>query len=140
MYKLDKAGNATFSLMYHFIAVVKYRKQIFINDEIISDLKTIIKQKADNFDVEIIEQECGIDHIHILFRTKPTLEMTKFINAIKGHSSRELRKKYKEFLSDKLWGDSFWSPSYFLATTGNVTIDILKQYVENQRSGSDGKE
>ena len=140
MYKLDKTGNATFSLMYHFIAVVKYRKQIFINDEIISDLKTIIKQKADNFDVEIIEQECGIDHIHILFRTKPTLEMTKFINAIKGHSSRELRKKYKKFLSDKLWGDSFWSPSYFLATTGNVTIDILKQYVENQRSGSDGKE
>jgi REP element-mobilizing transposase RayT len=53
MYKLDKTGNATFSLMYHFIAVVKYRKQIFINDEIISDLKTIIKQKADNFDVEI---------------------------------------------------------------------------------------
>ena len=140
MYKLDKTGNATFSLMYHFIAVVKYRKQIFINDEIISDLKTIIKQKADNFDVEIIEQECGIDHIHILFRTKPSLEMTKFINAIKGHSSRELRKKYTEFLRDKLWGDSFWSPSYFLATTGNVTIDILKQYVENQRSGSDGKE
>ncbi len=140
MYKLDKTGNATFSLMYHFIAVVKYRKQIFINDEIISDLKTIIKQKADNFDVEIIEQECGIDHIHILFRAKPTLEMTKFINAIKGHSSRELRKKYTEFLSDKLWGDSFWSPSYFLATTGNVTIDILKQYVENQRSGGDDKE
>ena len=116
MYKLDKTGNATFSLMYHFIAVVKYRKQIFINNEIISNLKTIIKQKAENFDVEIIEQECGVDHIHILFRAKPTLEITKFINAIKGHSSRELRKKYKEFLSDKLWGDSFWSPSYFLAT------------------------
>jgi hypothetical protein len=39
-----------------------------------------------------------------------------------------------EFLSDKLWGDNFWSPSYFLSTTGNVTIDLLKQYVENQRS------
>jgi putative transposase len=134
MYKLDKTGNASFSLMYHFIAVVKYRQNVFENDEIISDLKTIIKQKADNFDVEIIEQECGVDHIHILFRSKPTLEITKFINAIKGHSSRELRKKHKDFLKDKLWGDSFWSSSYFLATTGNVTIDILKQYVENQRS------
>jgi putative transposase len=134
MYKLDKTGNASFSLMYHFIAVVKYRQNVFENDEIISDLKTIIKQKANNFDVEIIEQECGVDHIHILFRSKPTLEITKFINAIKGHSSRELRKKHKDFLKDKLWGDSFWSPSYFLATTGNVTIDILKQYVENQRS------
>ena len=61
------------------------------------------------------------------------MDMTKYINILKGHTSRELRKKHKGFLADKLWGDSFWSPSYFLATTGNVTIDILKEYVENQR-------
>ena len=48
--------------------------------------------------------------------------------------ARELRKNNKEFLKDKLWGEHFWSPSYFLATTGNVTIDILKNYVENQRT------
>ena len=73
------------------------------------------------------------DHLHLLFRTKPTTNITKYINILKGHSSREIRKKYKDFLKDKLWGDNFWSPSYFLATTGNVTIDILKQYIENQR-------
>ena len=81
-----------------------------------------------------MEQECGEDHIHILFRAKPTLDIPKFINLLKGRTSRELRKNYKEFLKDKLWGDSFWSPSYFLATTGNVTIDILKEYIENQRN------
>lgn len=59
--------------------------------------------------------------------------MTKFINILKGRSSRMLRDKYKDFLKDKLWGDSFWSPLYFLATTGNVKIDILKKYVKNQR-------
>lgn len=133
MYKLDKNCNSVFSLIYHFITVVKYRQEVFTNEEIIADLKTIMEKVADEFSVEIIEQECGADHIHILFRTKPTLDMTKFINFIKGRSSRELRKKYKDFLKDKLWGDSFWSPSYFLATTGNVTIDILKEYVENQR-------
>jgi putative transposase len=68
-----------------------------------------------------------------LFRSKPTLDITKFINALKGSSSRKIREQYKDFLKNKLWGDSFWSPSYFLATTGNVTIDILKAYVENQR-------
>jgi putative transposase len=133
MYHLDKTCNAVFSLCFHFIAVVKYRKQVFIKDDIISDLKTIISKISNDFDVTVIEQECGTDHIHILFRAKPTLDMTKFINIIKGHSSREIRKKHKDFLKDKLWGDSFWSPSYFLATTGNVTIDILKEYVENQR-------
>jgi len=84
--------------------------------------------------VEIIEQECGDDHLHILFRSKPSLDITKFINVLKGNSSRKIRTKYKDFLKNKLWGDSFWSPSYFLASTGNVTIDILKNYIENQRT------
>lgn len=134
MYKLDKSGGAVFSLNYHLICCVKYRQQVFDNDEIISDLKSQIKEIASNFNVTIIDQECGIDHIHILFKSKPTLDMTKFINILKGHSSRFIRDKYKDQLKDKLWGDAFWSPSYFLATTGNVTIDILKQYVENQRA------
>ncbi len=133
MYKLDKTSNSVFSLHYHLIVVVKYRKPVFVNNNLVSDIKTIIQKISDNFDVDIIEQECGVDHIHIVFKSKPTLDITKYINILKGHSSRKIREKYQDFLSDKLWGDSFWSPSYFLATTGNVTIDILKEYVENQR-------
>ena len=134
MYHLDKTNNCVFSLCYHFITVVKYRQKVFTEDKIISDLKIIMDKIAEDFDVDIIEQECGEDHIHLLFRTKPTLDMTKFINILKGRSSREIREKYKNFLKNKLWGDSFWSPSYFLATTGNVTIDILQEYISNQRT------
>jgi putative transposase len=134
MYELDRIRNCVFSLQYHMIVVVKYRQKVFVADEIVSAMKEIINKIALDFDVGIIECECGVDHIHILFRAKPTLDMTKFINILKGHSSRDIRKKYQDFLKDKLWGDHFWSPSYFLATTGNVTIDILKEYVENQRT------
>ncbi len=137
MYKLTKTSNAVFSLVYHLIVVVKYRKKVFTSKKLISSLKTIFEKIAEDFDVEIIEQECGVDHAHILFRAKPTLDMTKFINILKGHSSRAVRKKHKKFLQSKLWGDSFWSPSYFLTTTGNVTIDVLKDYVENQRKEQD---
>ena len=133
MYRVDKTSNSVFSLCYHLIVVVKYRQKAFTNEDLISDTKAIITGIADSMDVEIIEQECGDDHIHILFRAKPTLNITKFINVVKGNSSRKIREKYKDFLKDKLWGDHFWSPSYFLATTGNVTIDILREYVESQR-------
>ena len=134
MYELDRVRNCVFSLQYHIIVVVKYRQKVFVEDEIVSAMKESINKIASDFDVEILECECGVDHIHILFRSKPTLDMTKFINILKGHSSRDIRKKYKDFLKDKLWGDHFWSPSYFLATTGNVTIDVLKEYIENQRT------
>jgi putative transposase len=137
VYKLDRTNNAVFSLVYHLIVTVKYRKQVFTEPSMISDLKSIFEKIAQDFEVEIIEQECGVDHVHVLFRAKPTLDLTKFMNILKGHSSRAIRKKYRNFLKDKLWGDSFWSPSYFLTTTGNVTIDILKQYVEQQRREQD---
>jgi len=131
---LNKTNNATFSLQYHLITTVKYRQNVFTEENIIRDMKDIFIKISDNFDVQIIECGCGIDHIHTLFRCKPTLNMTKYINILKGHSSREIRKKYSTLLNKKLWGDNFWSPTYFLATTGNVTIDILKEYIENQRS------
>lgn len=137
MYRLDKTNNAVFSLVYHLVIVVKYRKKVFTSVTLVQDVKTTFETIARDFEVEVIEQECGVDHVHVLFRAKPTLDMTKFINILKGHSSRAIRKKHKNFLQDKLWGDSFWSPSYFLTTTGNVTIDILKQYVEQQRREQD---
>ena len=137
MYKLTKTSNAVFSLVYHLIVVVKYRKKVFTSTKLVADLKTIFTNIAESFDVELLEQECGVDHVHVLFKAKPSLPLTKFINILKGHSSRAIRKAHKNFLKTKLWGDSFWSPSYFLATTGNVTIDILKQYVENQRQEQD---
>jgi putative transposase len=111
----------------------KYRQQVFTSDAIVSDLKTMLNQIAGNFDVQLIESGVGVDHLHILFRCKPTLDLPKFINAVKRNTSRNLRNQYAQFLQDKLWGDAFWSPSYFLATTGNVTIDVIKNYVENQR-------
>lgn len=107
MYKLDKSTNAVFSLNYHFITVVKYRRKVFTNDEIINYLKSIVEQVAEENDVQIIEQECGDDHIHILFRAKPTLNFKTFIQALKGRSARSLRAKFPSFLKDKLWGEHF---------------------------------
>lgn len=132
-----KEAHKVYSLNYHLISVVKYRKNVFVNDDIINDFKEIVKNISNDFNVDILEQECGTDHYHMVFSAKPTLDIPKYINILKGHSSRELRKKYKEFLKDKLWGDSFWNPSYFLATTGNVSLDILIEYVENQRKELD---
>jgi putative transposase len=114
--------------------VVKYREKIFVEEiGIIGDIKDKIIELSEGFEVEVLEIECGIDHIHLVISAKPTLDMTKYINIVKAHSSRYIRDRFSEFLRDKLWGNHFWSRSYFIATTGNVSIDVLKQYVENQR-------
>lgn len=132
-YIFDKSTNGIYSLHYHFITCVKYRKPVFERDDIVSDLKQVVEQISSEYGVTVIEQECGKDHIHVLFKCAPTLNFKDYIQALKGRTARYLRNKYSGYLSTLLWGKHFWSPSYFLATTGNVTIDILKQYVESQR-------
>lgn len=131
--ELKRNSNAVYMLNYHLILITKYRKKVFTNDEIIERTKEIMRNIATDFDVVIINQECGEDHIHLMISTKPTTELTKLVNLLKGTSSRYLRKEYENDLSDVLYGDSFWSDSYYIATAGNVSVDTIYEYIENQR-------
>ena len=130
-YTFDKTSHAVFTLNYHLIICVKYRRKVFDNDIIINELKERTRRIADGFDIEIINQECDKDHTHILFKAKPSTDLVKFINSLKGATSRIIRLKFPE-VKKKLWKDMFWSKSYCLITTGQTTLDQLKKYVENQ--------
>lgn len=129
--ELKRNSNAVYLLNYHLILITKYRKQVFTNDTIVEMTKEIMRKISKENNVEIINQECGLDHIHLMVSTKPTTNLTKYINLLKGHSSRALRKEFD--LTDELYGDSFWSDSYYIATAGNVSVDTIYNYIDNQR-------
>lgn len=131
--ELESSGNAVFSLMYHLIIVVKYRQDVFISDAMSEKCREIITRLVHEDGEEVVSIECGIDHVHVLLKTNPSTNLPKLVNIIKGCSSRLLRKEFSTELKDKLWGDSFWSPSYYLATSGNVSLDTLIRYIDNQR-------
>ena len=115
-YKLDKGAHSVYALQYHFVQVVKYRRKVLTNDKIVDFLKQKTKEISSTFGVTILNQECDKDHIHIIFKAKPTLNIPKYLNALKTIASREIRRNYPE-MKEKLWNGAFWSPSYFLATT-----------------------
>ena len=129
--ELKRNSNAVYLLNYHLILITKYRKQVFTNDTIVERTKETMRKISKENNVEIINQECGLDHIHLMVSTKPTTNLTKYINLLKGHSSRALRKEFD--LTDELYGDSFWSDSYYIATAGNVSVDTIYNYIDNQR-------
>ena len=99
--------------------------------QIIDLLKQKVYEISERFAVEVLGIEPNTDHVHLLFKSKPTLDLPKYINALKTITSREIRRTFPA-VKDKLWRNAFWGRSYFLATTGQVTLDMLKQYVENQ--------
>ena len=130
-YKLDKGSHSVYSLNFHFVQCIKYRKKVLGNEKIVDTLKTQINNISRNFEVEVLGIEPDQDHFHMLFKCKPTLDIPKYINAIKCITSREIQRNFPK-IKTKLWKGVFWSPSYFLATSGQVTLDVLKSYVDRQ--------
>lgn len=131
-YANDKGSHSIYNLQFHYVACVKYRRKV-LTEAVSARLKEINLSVATEVGVTIIEQETDRDHIHILFSAKPQIQLSKFINSLKSVSARLLFREFPE-LKEKLWGGAFWSPSYFLASTGQVTLDVLKRYVENQNA------
>ncbi|HMK44013.1 MAG TPA: IS200/IS605 family transposase [Dissulfurispiraceae bacterium] len=131
-YKLDKGCHSVYALQFHLVMCVQYRKKI-LTGMLDERLKGLVGQVAEHFKVQILQQETDKDHIHILFSGRPSLSISRFINSLKSVTSRKLRQEFPQVMKKHLWGGVFWSPSYFLATTGQVTLETIRHYVETQK-------
>lgn len=121
---------SVFSLNYHLVLVVKYRRKV-INDEISKRAKEIFEYISPKYNITLQEWNHDIDHIHILFKAHPNTEISKFINAYKSASSRLLKKEYPQ-IRQKLWEEYFWSQSFCLISTGGANIETIRKYIERQ--------
>ena len=127
---LDTNNHSVFMLHYHLIMCTKYRREV-IDDDISNRLKEIFLRIADSYNIVLEEWNHDIDHVHILFRGAPNTELSKFINAYKSASSRIIKKE-NQAIKKSLWKEMFWSQSFCLISTGGVSVDIIKQYIQTQ--------
>ncbi|MDH6367627.1 putative transposase [Breznakia sp. PH1-1] len=130
MIKLDNNNHSVFALYYHLILTTKYRREV-IDETIAKELENHFIRIAKNYHIKLQEFNFEADHVHILFKAHPNSELSKFLNAYKSASSRLVKKEHPE-IKDKLWKEMFWSKTFCLLTTGGVTIDIIKEYIEKQ--------
>lgn len=132
VYKFDKNSHSVYTLTYHLVQCIKYRRKVLNSKEIIDDLKSRSHKIADVYGISIQAIESDLDHVHILFTAKPQTDLLKFINNWKSATSKAIQNRYKKKLKGKLWNNKFWSDSYCLITTGQVTLEQVRKYVENQ--------
>ena len=129
---MELIGNnhSVFSIHFHLILVVKYRKKV-IDERISERLKEIFEYIQDNYNIVLEEWNHDIDHVHVLFRSEPNSNISKFVNAYKSASSRLIKKEYPSIKSG-LYKEAFWSQSFCLISTGEANIETIKKYIESQ--------
>lgn len=130
MRNLQSNNHSVFSLYYHLIMVVKYRRKV-IDDTISIRLREIFENIAPKYSLQVEEWAHDIDHVHVMFTAQPKSELSKFINAYKSASSRLIKKEFPQ-IRQKLWKEYFWSQSFCLLTTGGVTIEVIRKYIQSQ--------
>ncbi|WAA12913.1 IS200/IS605 family transposase [Fervidibacillus halotolerans] len=128
--ELDNNNHSVFSLYYHLVLVVKYRRPV-IDDTISDYAKDMFVRLGKNYNISLVEWNHDMDHVHILFKAHPNSELSKFINAYKSASYRLIKKHFPQ-VKRKLWKEYFWSRSFCLLTTGGAPIEVIKKYIENQ--------
>ena len=128
--ELRNNNHSVFSIYFHLILVVKYRKKV-IDEKISERLKEIFEYIQDNYNIVLEEWNHDFDHAHVLFRSEPNSNISKFINAYKSASSRLIKKEYPSIKS-RLYKEAFWSQSFCLISTGEADIETIKKYIESQ--------
>lgn len=128
---LKKQRTNVYDFNFHLVWVTKYRKPIFTSDGLASDMKKILKNISKENGVEIQKMEVMPDHIHLLISFPPNKTPSSVVKSFKGTSARLWFKKHPE-TKKKLWGGHLWSSSFFMCTLGNISKDVVEQYIKNQ--------
>ena len=125
-----KTSHSVYDLKYHLVWITKYRKPVLFGDVALR-LRELIREICKSMDIEIIKGHVSKDHVHLFVSVAPQWSISKVMGRIKGKTSRkplsERRRLAKEF-----WGRHLWARGYFAASSGNVTDEVIMQYIATQ--------
>ena len=123
-------SHSRYELKVHIVWITKYRKKI-LRAAIAHRVRELIREICKANDIQIISGHVSLDHIHLLISYPPHLSVSKVVQYLKGKTSRRMLQEYTE-LRKAFWGQHLWARGYFAVSTGTVTDEIIKEYIEKQ--------
>ena len=127
-------GHTVSILTAHIVWVTKYRFQVLTGD-IQVRCRDLVKQICDTEDVQILKGVISKDHVHIHIEYRPSQSISNLVKRLKGRISRRLQEEYPD-LGKRYWGRHFWAIGYGVWSTGNITDEMVQEYLEHHRDPS----
>jgi putative transposase len=125
-----RAAHTVDELHYHFVFSTKYRKPV-LKREIATDVRALIREICRSNDIEILSGHVRPDHVHLLLSVPPHLAPSRVMQAIKGKTSHHLLMDRRK-LREEFWGRHLWGRGYFVCSSGNVTDEMIAEYIRTQ--------
>jgi putative transposase len=94
-------------------------------------LRELIRAVCKSYDIEILKGHIRPDHVHLLLSVPPTMAPSRVMQAIKGKTSHRLMRDFRT-LNRAFWGRHLWARGFFVASSGNVSDEVIAKYIEDQ--------
>lgn len=127
MTEYSKGSHTIFHHRYHLVWITKYRYRVLQGDLRLR-VRTIIAQAAEEMGIRIINGVLSSDHVHMFAEIPPHVSVSDFVKVAKGRSSRKIQQEFPE-ISRRYWGRHFWGRGFFSTTSGNVTDEMINDYI-----------
>ena len=133
-----RQGHSVYYTRYHLVISTKYRRKILRDGFGEYLTKMIIGIGKQSPDIEIVEVNTDIDHVHILLSIPPKLSVSDVVRMIKAKTGVMMRKRFP-FLDKVYWGtDGIWSIGYFVSTAG-INEEVIRKYIQKQGEEDSGQ-
>ena len=124
-----QGSHTKYKIEYHFVWVTKYRYTMLVGDLAIR-VRELVRQTCERYEIQILRGVVSKDHVHILVSAPPNLAPSEIMRRIKGRTSTRLFETFPE-LKKRYWGRHFWARGYFCVTSGEVTEEMIRNYLEH---------
>ena len=130
-----KGSHSVYDIKYHVVWTTKYRKAV-LRGEVAKRVRELVRQTCATMDIYILSGHVAKDHVHLLLSVPPKVSVSELMQRLKGRSSRIMLQEFNE-LRRQFWGQHLWARGYFAASSGNVTDEVIQQYIESQEGITD---
>ncbi len=127
MENYTRGSHTVYHHRYHLVWITKYRYRV-LSGQIQIRARELLARISEEIGVKIINGVLSKDHIHIFCSIPPHVSVSDYMKKLKGKSSYKLQKEFPE-LRKKYWGRHFWGRGYYSTTSGNITDEIINNYI-----------
>lgn len=129
---LNTRGHAAFSLYYHLVLTTKYRHRC-LTAEMLVRMREVLASVLADWRCELVEFNGEVDHVHLLLRAHPALNLASLVGNLKTVTSRRLRAEFVEQLRPFYWKPMLWNKAYAVVSVGpHASLEVVMRYIQDQ--------
>lgn len=127
-----KSYHKAFRIKYHFVFVIKYRKDLFLDEKYVNTFREVCKGLEERYSMKFETMGFDEDHVHFLLQSVPKYSPSQIFRLVKSITAIKLFEKHPD-IKKELWGGEFWSDGGYVSTVGEgINAEIIRKYILNQ--------